>query len=122
LVDVPGVIVFAPAAPVNFTNAEYICERLLATVAKASQPPVLVVIEAGAVSDVDYTGSQKLQATIAQLRARGTDVALAGLIVLHAQAAAARSGLTAALGPNHVFRSVQEAIAALRPSQPTPSP
>lgn len=122
LVDVPGVIVFAPAAPVNFTNAEYICERLLATVAKASQPPELLVIEAGAVSDVDYTGSQKLQATIAQLRARGTDVALAGLIVLHAQAAAARSGLTAALGPNHVFRSVQEAIAALRPSQPTPSP
>jgi MFS superfamily sulfate permease-like transporter len=114
LVEVPGVVVFAPAAPVNFTNAEFICGRMLATLAKASPPPTLLVIEAGAVSDVDYTGSQKLQATIAELRARGIDVALAGLIVLHAQAAAARSGLIATLGPDHVFRSVNEAIAGLR--------
>jgi len=41
-------------------------------------------------------------------------VALAGLIVLHAQAAAERSGLIATLGPDHVFRSVNEAIDGLR--------
>ncbi len=57
-----------------------------------------------------------MQATIAELRARGTDVALARLIVPHAQRAAERSGLIAALGRDHVFKSVQEAIAGLEVS------
>lgn len=117
LVDVPGIVVFAPSAPVNFTNAEYIRERMLALVAKAPQPVKLLVIECSGVFDVDYTGSQKLQATIAELRARGIDVALARLSVQHAQEAAKRSGLIAALGPDHVFRSVQDAVERLRPSR-----
>jgi MFS superfamily sulfate permease-like transporter len=112
LVDVPGVVVFAPAAPVNFTNAEYIRERILALVAQARAPVQLLVIEASGIADVDYTGSQKLQETIAELRARGIEVALARLIVPHAQEAAKRSGLIAALGADRVFHSVQEAIAA----------
>jgi MFS superfamily sulfate permease-like transporter len=113
VVDVPGIVVFEPAAPVNFTNAEYIAERLQACVTKAKAPVKLLVIEGSAISDIDYTGSQKLQDTIAELRSRGTDVALARLIVPHAQRAAERSGLISLLGSDHVFKSVQEAIAAL---------
>jgi MFS superfamily sulfate permease-like transporter len=113
VVDVPGIVVFEPAAPLNFTNAEYIGERLRACLAKAKAPVKLLVIEGSAISDVDYTGSQKLQEAIAELRSRGTDVALARLIVPHAQQAAQRSGLIAALGQDHVFKSVQEAIAGL---------
>jgi MFS superfamily sulfate permease-like transporter len=113
LVDVPGIVVFAPAAPVNFTNAEYIRERLLTLVAQARQPVKLLVIEASGMTDVDYTGSQTLQKTIVELRRRGINVGLARLIVPHAQEAAKRSGLIAALGQDHVFPSVQEAIVAL---------
>jgi MFS superfamily sulfate permease-like transporter len=113
VVDVPGIVVFEPAAPLNFTNAEYISERLTDAVAQAKQPVKLLVIEGSAISDVDYTGSQKLQSVIGRLRARGTDVALARLIVPHAQAAAERSGLIAALGKDHVFKSVQEAVTGL---------
>jgi len=113
VVDVPGILVFAPAAPVNFTNAAYLRERIAALVAQAPTPPRLLVIEASGVSDVDYTGSQMLQATIAELRGRHIDVALARLIEPHAQDAAARSGLIAALGPGHVFLSVQDALVAL---------
>jgi len=113
VVDVPGIVVFEPAAPVNFTNAEDIAGRIKACATKAKAPVKLLVIEGSAISDIDYTGSQKLQATIAELRSRGTDVALARLIVPHAQQAAQRSGLIAALGHDHVFKSVQEAIAAL---------
>jgi MFS superfamily sulfate permease-like transporter len=122
VVDVPGIVVFEPAAPVNFTNAEDIAQRLKACVTKAKAPVKLLVIEGSAISDVDYTGSQKLQAVIAELRARGTDVALARLIVPHAQEAAERSGLIAALGADHVFKSVQEAIAALDVVAGSPAP
>jgi MFS superfamily sulfate permease-like transporter len=113
VVEVPGIVVFAPSAPVNFTNADFIRRRLLAVVAHARPPVKLLVIEASAMTDVDYTGSQMLQATIGELRSRQTDVALARLIGPHAQAAAARSGLIAKLGNDHVFLSVQEAIQAL---------
>jgi MFS superfamily sulfate permease-like transporter len=113
LVDDPGIVVFAPAAPVNFTNAQYIRDRLFALVTRARSPVRLLIIEASGMSDVDYTGSQMLQRAIGELRARGTDVALARLIGPHAQSAAQRSGLIDALGGDHVFLSVQAAIVAL---------
>ena len=111
-VDVPGVIVFAPAAPVNFTNAEFIRQRLFTLIAQGPTPPTLVVIEASGVSDIDYTGAQMLTNAITTLRGRGIDVDLARLIGPHAQQAAQRSGLIATLGADHVFHSVQEALAA----------
>jgi MFS superfamily sulfate permease-like transporter len=112
----PGVLVFAPAAPVNFTNASYVHDRLLSEIAAATPAVRLVVLEASAVTDFDYTGSQRVQATISELRERGIDVAIARLIVTHAQRAAERSGLIAALGADHLFMSVDEAVAALAPA------
>jgi MFS superfamily sulfate permease-like transporter len=107
---VPGVVVFSPAAPVNFTNAEYLHDRILEVVAKADAPVKLLVLESSGVTDFDYTGTQTLERTIKELRERGTDVVLARLIVTHAQLAAKRSGLLDTLGPNHVFMSVHEAV------------
>jgi MFS superfamily sulfate permease-like transporter len=65
--------------------------------------------------DIDYTGSQVLQQTIASLRARGIEVALARLSDVGAQLEAKRTGLIAAIGPEHVFRSVEEAVRRLGP-------
>jgi MFS superfamily sulfate permease-like transporter len=118
VVDIPGIVVFAPSAPVNFTNAEYIRRRLLAVVARARAPVTLLVIEASGMTDIDYTGSQMLQGAIGTFAGRGIQVALARLIGPRAQAAATRSGLIAALGEHHVFLSVQEAVAALTHVQP----
>jgi sulfate permease, SulP family len=110
---VPGVLVFAPAAPVNFTNAGYIDDHLAALLARSATPVRLVVIDASSVTDIDYTGSQAIQATIDRLRARGTDVAVARLVVTHAQTAASRSGLLDKLGADHLFMSVDEAVTHL---------
>jgi MFS superfamily sulfate permease-like transporter len=119
VVDVPGIVVFAPSAPVNFTNSEFIRARLLDLVAHARQPVKLLVIEGSGMTDVDYTGSQMLQTTIAELRGRGIQVGLARLIGPHAQQAAARSGLISAFGRDRVFLSVQDAIAAVTLSKET---
>jgi MFS superfamily sulfate permease-like transporter len=114
-VEVPGVVVFAPAAPLNFTNADFVMKKLLAavTASNARASVTLCVIEASGMTDIDYTGSQALQATIATLRARHVEVALARLIATRARAAAARSGLLALVGADHVFLSVEEAFATL---------
>ena len=72
-------------------------------------------------TDFDYTGSQSLQNAILELRGKGIDVAMARVIVTHAQVAAEKSGLDAALGADHVFKSVSEAVAALGPRPSTSS-
>jgi len=74
-----------------------------------------VVIEASGMIDIDYTGSQIFQQTIAELRARSIDVAIARLADPRAQAQASQTGLIAALGPGRAFRTVEEAVRQLRP-------
>ncbi len=110
----PGVLVFAPAAPLNFTNASYIRGRLRDAVEQAETPVRLVVIEASGMIDIDFTGGTMLCRLIAFLRERGIDVAMARLSAEPARRQAERLGVLAALGPHHVFRSVEDAIRALR--------
>jgi MFS superfamily sulfate permease-like transporter len=110
---VRGVLVFAPAAPITFTNGHYIVRQLAALAARAPQPVRLVVLECSGVTDIDYTGAGLVCAAIAHLRARGITVAIARLAVERALRAATRTGLLAALGTGRVFRSVNDAIEAL---------
>src|SRR5262249_14576510 len=81
----PGVLVFAPAAPLNFTNAAQICGKIKSAIAAQRQPLKLLVIEASGIIDIDYTGSQILQGAIVDLRAKGISVALARLSDARAQ-------------------------------------
>ena len=120
--QVPGVLVFAPAAPLNFTNAQGIGDRIKAAVAARHPPVKLLVIEASGIIDIDYTGSQLLQRAIADLAARGITVAIARLSHEQAQLEAGRSGLAESIGKDHVFMSVEEAVRKLRPPQPNDAP
>jgi sulfate permease, SulP family len=110
----PGVLVFAPGVPIYFLNAADIRRKVMDTIAAAADPCRLVVIEANGVIDIDFTGSQVLQQTILELRQRKIDVAIARLESERAQHTAAQTGLIAALGADHVFRSVDDAIRAAR--------
>ncbi|MBV9628909.1 MAG: SulP family inorganic anion transporter, partial [Xanthobacteraceae bacterium] len=110
----PGVLVFAPGAPVNFTNAYFIRDKLQAAIASLTEPCRLVVIEANGVIDFDFTGAEILQQTIIDLRTEGIDVMLTRLESEIAVRAAERAGLLSLLGPDHVFRSVEDAVQAYR--------
>jgi MFS superfamily sulfate permease-like transporter len=112
---VPGVLVFATAAPLTFTNAQYISDQIMAALAKAPAPVKLLVIEASGMIDIDYTGSEILQQTVAELRSRSIEVAIARLADKRAQEEAGRTGLIAALGPERVFKSVDEAVRRIGP-------
>jgi SulP family sulfate permease len=111
---VPGVLVFSPAAPLTFINADYIAGELDKALAAAGDVR-LVVIEASGITLIDYTGARTMIATIVRLRERGIDVALARLESKRAAGAAKRSGLLETLGERHVFHSVEEAVRALGP-------
>jgi MFS superfamily sulfate permease-like transporter len=82
----PGVLVFAPAAPLNFTNVQDIVGRIRKAIATRKPPVKLLVIEASGIIDIDYTGAQLLRRAIVDLRKKGITVAIARLS--HEQASA----------------------------------
>jgi len=112
----PGILVFAPAAPLNFTNAAFIRDRLRSAVEQARTPVRLVVIEASGVTDIDYTGANVLRQVVETLRAKGIQVALARLSAERACEHAARTGLLEAFGAERVFRSVEDAVRSFKAS------
>ena len=109
---VPGVRVIALQAPLSFLNA-YNFRRAIERFVDDEIPTRLIVIEANALVEIDYTGAAMLADLIRGLRSRGLDVAIARLESVRAQASFERLGLFALIGRDHVFRSVQEAIDAL---------
>ena len=83
----------------------------------AARPwPRLLVLEATGVIDLDYTGAEQLKQLAERLKNHGCTLALARLEAPRAAAAAEATGLVAALGPDHVFRTVEEAVRALGPA------
>ncbi len=108
----PGVRVIALQAPLSFLNA-YNFRRAIERFCSQDPPPKLIVIEANALVEIDYTGATVLAELVRRLRGRGVDVAVARLESVRAQESFARLGLFALIGRDHVFRSVQEAIDAL---------
>jgi len=110
----PGVVVFAPSAPINFTNIAYIRRRLIEKVNESGSARThFVVLDASGVAAIDYTGAQVLGELITRLRKRGIEVAIARLSSPQAQSDAARSGLMATLGKQFVFHSVEDAVRKL---------
>ena len=107
-----NVRVVALQAPLSFLNA-YNFRRAIERFVGQDPSPKLIVIEANALVEIDYTGATVLAELIGQLRGRGVDVAVARLESVRAQESFARLGLFALIGRDHVFRSVQEAIDAL---------
>ena len=106
----PGVEVIGVQAPLSFLNANSLHDALLKhTGAK------LLVIEANAIAEIDYTGAKVLADAVTRLQAAGVTVAVARLEAVRAQAGFERQGLTALIGENHIFHSVEEALRALAP-------
>ena len=115
----PGVKVVALQAPLSFLNA-YDFQAAIQAMAQAPGLE-LVVIEANAIVEIDYTAAQVLGAIVKRLRDQKIDVAFARLESVRAQRSFAAFGLKALVGKDHLFHSVEEAVRALAPRVATPS-
>jgi MFS superfamily sulfate permease-like transporter len=106
----PGIIVVGFQAPLSFLNAYHFRRDVLTAIKSSSQTVRLLVLEATGIVEIDFTASQVLAGIIHDCRQDGVDFALARLESLRAQNALVRFGIEALLGPDHQFRSVEEAI------------
>ena len=109
----PGVIVTGFQAPLSFLNAYHFRRDILDALQSSPQQARLIVLEATGIVEIDFTAAQILRDLIRRCQADGLDFAIARLESVRAQAAMARFGINELLGPDHSFRSVEEAIQAL---------
>jgi len=114
---VEGALVVGLQAPLSFLNA-YAFQSAIKRLVGGRPGLKLVVFEANAIVEIDYTGAKILADIVARLRAKGLDVAVARLEAVRAQESLARQGLTTLIGEDHLFHSVAEAVSALAPLKP----
>jgi len=116
-----GVAVVGFQAPLSYLNADRFRQQLQALAER--QPLRLIVLEASAISAIDYTAARALADAIARCHALGCDFAIARLESLRAQATLRASGVMAALarpdarGAERIFHSVDEALRELIPEK-----
>jgi sulfate permease, SulP family len=108
----PGIIVAGFQAPLSFLNAYHFRQDILAAVKASPQKVRMLVLEATGIVEIDFTAAQVLAGVIRRCHAEGIDFAIARLESQRAQQAMARFGIEQLIGPDHQFRSVEEAIRA----------
>jgi SulP family sulfate permease len=110
--QVPGVLVYLVYAPLWYGNANYVVARIRTTVAGATPRVHALVLDANGISDIDYTGARALGDLAADLRRQGIAVGVARTShLVHRDLQ--HSGVLDALGPDHLFSTVQDAVTAL---------
>jgi sulfate permease, SulP family len=108
----PGVMVAGFAAPLSFLNAYRFRQDVLNVLRSSTPRPRLIVLEATGILDIDFTAAQILGDVIRRCHADGIAFTIARLESVRAQDAVARFGIEKVLGPDRLFRSVEEAIGA----------
>jgi SulP family sulfate permease len=117
--QVPGVIVYLVYAPVWYGNADHVRNRILELVESSSPSAQGLVIDADAMSDVDYTGGRALTELAAELGRREPPVRIAlARAAAPVRTALQASGALSAMGAGHLYDSVSAAVAALAPAPP----
>jgi SulP family sulfate permease len=109
----PNVIVAGFAAPLSFLNAYRFRRDMLNTLRSSTSSARLIVLEATGILDIDFSAAQILSEVIRRCHADGVAFAIARLESNRAQDAVARFGIEELLGPDRIFRSVEDAIRAL---------
>jgi MFS superfamily sulfate permease-like transporter len=111
----PGLLVYRFGAGIFYANAARLSDEVLGLVTVAS-PPRWFVIFSASIDDIDYTGGEVLVELADQLAERGIQLAFADMRsrVRHQLDL---FGVTAKIGEEHVYASVEDAMAAFRASR-----
>jgi len=118
---IPGVLIHRFEAPLVFANSEVFTDDVLSRVMTADPPHETVILDFGAVSDVDSTGNAALVELQRTLGDRGIRLLLArptGSV----RRLMGIDGAVEAIGADNVFPTVRAAVAALeRRGGPSPT-
>jgi len=109
----PGIIVYRFSSPLFYANAGFFTEQIRSLVEPASPRAWCVIVDAGAITHVDYTAARAVIELQADLAKENIE-----LVFAHVQSDLKpdldRHRLTEAIGPSRIFDTLREAIATVR--------
>jgi len=109
----PGLIVFQFGADLFYANAGRFASDVRGLIEGAPTPVKSLVIDAGAITSIDYSAARVVRDLQQELHVRGIP-----LILVHAEpsllADLRRHRLGDVIGPDHIFETLREALAAIR--------
>jgi sulfate permease, SulP family len=109
----PGLIVYQFGADLFYANDSRFVAEVLALVDRAPTPVRWFVIDASAMTDVDYSAARSVRSLCTDLRHRGVKLVFAR-VAPYLRADLDRHRITAAVGESCVFETLHQAIAAVR--------
>jgi sulfate permease, SulP family len=113
----PGLIVYRFSAPLFYANANHFSQEVRMLASTAPTPLHWIVVDAGAITDLDFSSARVVREVLQDLSADGTGMAFA-----HVRAGLRpdldRHHVTEALGRANIYDALHEAVTDLRGKLP----
>jgi MFS superfamily sulfate permease-like transporter len=109
----PGLVVYRFGADLFYANASRFSAEVRALIGQAPAPVRWFVVDAGAITDIDYSAARDLRDLFDELTDRGL-VLVFGRVGPDLRADMGRHGILALIGAGRVFATLHEAIALTR--------
>jgi high affinity sulfate transporter 1 len=109
----PGLIVYRFGADLYYANADRFADEARALVAAAPSPVRWFVVDAGAMTDLDYSAARTIRDLLDELAAKKVNVALARVSV-YLRADLERHRISQRVGEARIFATLHEAIDGIR--------
>jgi sulfate permease, SulP family len=109
----PGLIIYRFGADLFYANYTRFIDDVQALVDRAPTPVRCFVVDASAITDLDFSAAHAIRDLLANLKARNVTIVF-GRVSPYLRADMDRHGITAAACADHIFPTLHEAVAAVR--------
>jgi MFS superfamily sulfate permease-like transporter len=117
----PGLIAYHFGADLFYANTDRFADEVRALVAQAPTPVSWFLVDASAITDVDYSAARSLRDLIDDLKQQNVTLAFAR-VTPYLRADLDRHGISQVVGDSHIFTGLQDALAAFRAADPAGRP
>jgi len=108
----PGLIVYRFGSDLFYANVDRFADEARELIAKAPSPTRRFVIDAGAITDIDYSAAGALRDLLAELKEKRIDVVM-GRVGAGLRGALERHGIVEALSAENIFPTLHQALQAV---------
>ena len=117
----PGLVIYAFGAELFYANASRFSEEIKGIIDSADPPITWLALDAAAMGDIDYSGSDSVRQITGELRRRGARLVLCSVDPAVRKMLDAY-GLTKQIGEEYIFGTLTELVEAYPGPATTPAP
>jgi high affinity sulfate transporter 1 len=117
----PGLIIYRFGADLFYANADRFADEARALIERAPEPVRWFIVDASAVTAIDYSAAKTLRDLFTALKAKGVNVAF-GRVDPELRADLERHGVAAIVGEGRILASLHSALALAGGDGETPHP